>query len=556
MNLDANLLEILSDQKVRQQLCAKLESKLQTGEKVPDAEIYDKHLDFMYRPWDLAKNVHLNTHRQPLNFSNRKYLTQIYQDFSKKIIIKKSVQCGISEMLIIRSFAYSEYGFYILYVLPKYDLRGRFVHNRVNPLFSQIPQYQQMLNDAVGDSESVILKHIGKGAVNFVGSNSESEFIEYPADTLIVDELDRCNQQNLTLANDRLDASTFKHRILVSTPTIQNFGIDKEYNESDQCEWKIKCSHCNTWQSLEWEANVVNQVGENQFELLDTKWKESDTRDIDLLCYKCKKPINRLETGKWIPTQKHNYRGYHLSQLFSANTFVHELWKTFQESLGNPYDLQIFYNSKLGVAYTAKGAKLSRLDLDNCRQEYLMQSEYPEYTSMGVDVGKLLHVRISSLTADGKRKAQYIGTVQEFSEIKDLIKGYRVRFCVVDADPETRAAREFQASQRQGCVWLNRFQYNIKEVRINENDGTMQVDRTQAFDHLVAEIRRQNLLLPKNAGLIPDYYEQVEAPVRLQDLVTGRNYWSEGTKSDHYFLAEVYDMLASQMLRENRLVFY
>lgn len=545
-----SLLATLSDFETAAEMYQKLNTG--KGKRLMGAVEYYRCYTFLTRVWHFATTVHLNTHRQRLTFTDKRYLVQIYKDFSDKIVIKKSVQCGVSEMLIIRAFAYAEAGYYVLYVLPKYDLRGRFVHNRIDPLFNIVPEYRALLRDAVGDSESVTLKHLGTAAINFVGSNSVSEFIEYPADAIIIDEMDRCYQPNLLLADDRLDASVLKQKISVSTPTISNFGIDSEYENTDQRQWHAKCEHCNEWQPLSWEENVVNRVGENNYELRE--WRADDSSDIHACCRKCQRPIDRLGKGQWVAAQKHSAHGYHLSQLFTAQTTLKSLWDIFQDALGNPGALQVFYNSKLGLAYTAAGSQLTRIELHNCVVDYLLSSTCKEYTSMGVDVGKFLHVRISSRTAEGKRKAEFIGTAREFSELTDLIKRYNVHTCVVDAYPETRMAKDFQ--QQHSRVWLCQFVSNLTMIQEKSDAQTLSVDRTQIFDHLVAEIRRQHLILPKNAGLIDEYYEHLQAPTRLQDADTGRNYWTEGTKPDHYFLAEVYDLLASQLIERNRLVIF
>lgn len=547
----SSLLATLSDFSTATGIYQKLNAN-KNKRLIGSAEYY-RWYKFLTRVWHIATAVHLNTHRQLLSFIDKKYLVQLYKDFADKIVIKKSVQCGVSEMLIIRAFAYAEAGYYVLYVLPKYDLRGRFVHNRIDPLFNIVPEYRALLKDAVGESESVTLKHLGNAAINFVGSNSESEFIEYPADAIIIDEMDRCYQPNLLLADDRLDASALKQKISVSTPTISNYGIDSEYENTDQRQWQVKCEHCNEWQPLNWEENVVNRVGENNYELRDTEWRNSG-HDIRLCCRKCQRPINRLGKGQWVAAQKHEAHGYHLSQLFTAQTTVKSLWDIFQDALGDPGALQVFFNSKLGLAYTAAGSQLTRIELHNCVGDYLLASTCKEYTSMGVDVGRFLYVRISSWTADGKRKAEFIGKVKESSELTDLIKRYNVHTCVVDAYPETRMAKEFQ--QQHSRAWLCRFVSNLTMVQEKSDAQTLAVDRTQIFDHLVTEIRRQHLILPKNAGLIDEYYDHLQAPTRLQDADTGRNYWTEGTKPDHYFLAEIYDLLASHLMEKNRLVIF
>ena len=541
----------------------------------------DTALDFFVRPFELAKEYHRNTKRQRMDFSDKPYLIPIYYDISPEKVIQKSVQCGISEMLICISIAYAEKGYSVLYVLPKFALRGRFVANRIDPLLEIVPEYRNLLENAIGDSDSMTLKHLGQGVINFVGSNSASEFIEFPADLIIVDELDRCDLTNLELADDRLDASELKHKIKISTPTTKDFGINNYYSLSDQKEWHIKCESCNEWQPILWDVNVVRQISENDYELLDTKYDKSlkgkspkgeskvDTitgdypegdysqRDYHVFCHKCGNPIDRLSKGEWVRKNDSLISGYHISQLFTPQTTIKNLWELFQEALFDNTKLQVFYNSKLGLPFIPKGSNIAKNILDDCRQEWLMESTSKKRCSMGVDVGSVLHVRISSLEGD-VRKAEYIGIVNDFNELSLLIERYNVRYCVIDMYPETRKVQEFQSVHRN--IWLCRFTNSIsigaRGYNKKEDDQIIDADRTQVFDRLVASIQRKKLALPKNAGLIDKYYEQMQAPVRKKDEDKNRYYWSEGSNADHYFLAELYDLLAAELILENQLVIY
>lgn len=518
-------------------------------------------LSFFTRPYEFATEHHLSTHHQPLTFDDKPYLKAIYHDISPEKIIQKSVQCGISEMLICWSLTYAEYGYAVLYVLPKYSLRNRFVHNRIDPLFQSVPEYKRLVEESVGDADNVGLKHFGKGVLNFVGSNAPSDFIEFPADVLIIDELNRCDYQNLALAPDRLDASNLKHQVQVSNPTHDDVGISALFKNSNQKEWFVTCEACHEKQPLEWLVNVANEVDENEYRLLDEGWNETSDRDIQVFCRKCSKPIDRLTSNaEWVKRNESDVSGYHISQLYSANTMIAELWATWQEAQGDASKLQIFWNSKIGLPYSPKGSRLSRSELHACTQDYLMRSDSEKVRcSMGVDVGSLFHVRISSLTSDGKRKAEYIGAVKTTQELSELYSRFKVRYCVIDMFPETRTVKEFQA--KHSGVWLCKFPPNssavaAKVIRKDEDEQILDVDRTQAFDNLVASIRKQELILPKNAGLIDDYYEQMQAPVRVYDEAKDRYSWQEGSKADHYFLAELYDAIASQMIKDNSLVIY
>ena len=136
----------------------------------------------------------------------------IYKTLQSKryVAIRKSVQNGISETFIVSHLEEADRGLAILYVLPKSDLRNIFVQNRINKLMKMVPFYKEKIKGAIGEADSVIFKGFGKGVCKYVDSNSQSNFVEYPADALYIDEVDQCNQKNLAMAPDRLESSEYK----------------------------------------------------------------------------------------------------------------------------------------------------------------------------------------------------------------------------------------------------------------------------------------------------------------------------------------------------------
>ncbi len=194
-----------------------------------------------------AITYHRTHKNERIDFINYKYLKDIYLDNSDYIVIEKSTQSGLTEWLIIKAMCKAKEGRSIFYVLPTFDLRNRFVNNRINRSIEFSPYYKNLIRESnAGISESVSLKHIGNGSIAFVGSNSPAAFSEYPADDLIIDELDHCDQENLGMADKRLSNSTHKMIIKISNPTINDYGIDWEFKKSDKKQWFIKCE-CGQW---------------------------------------------------------------------------------------------------------------------------------------------------------------------------------------------------------------------------------------------------------------------------------------------------------------------
>ena len=116
-----------------------------------------------------------------------------------------------------------------------------------------------------------------------------------------------------------------------------------------------------------------------------------------------------------------------------------------------------FHNQKLGQPHAVDGAKLTDDDINKCMHGY-KREELPPQTglvTLGVDVGTWLHYEIDDWTlpeyVSGTDLSIYaqcrtltFGKVKTFEELDLLMLKWGVRYCVIDAQPESRKAIEFR----------------------------------------------------------------------------------------------------------------
>lgn len=179
---------------------------------------------------------------------------------------------------------------------------------------------------------------------------------------------------------------------------------------------------------------------------------------------------------------------------------------------------------------------------------------------MGVDVGMKLHVVIRRHLEENRTRALFIGEVDTFEELGELITRYDVRRCVIDAQPELHKTREF-ARARPRRVWLafyDREHGDHEWVRGKGVDvSTVHVNRTQALDEMFDLFRQGKAELPSNARRlggrvqhgIGEYYREMMALKRTLEENAQGNWVSRYVterKADHYAHAEVYCVLAAK----------
>lgn len=496
---------------------------------------------------------HRNIRGEAMQFHDKPYLIEIYQDDAQEIVLQSSVQTGKSEFLIVSAHEGAERGLQVLYALPTAELRNQFVANRVDKLYEMAPHYQAMLRRATGTADSRGLKHFGPnyGAIFFAGSNSATTFIEKPIDMVIGDEIDRFDQANYEKADDRMTASPYKLKREASNPTVDNFAISKRFKISDQREWYVKCPCCNFWQTMDWFKNVVRQTDDSEYRLIDREWNESLDRDIFMYCVRCGGKLDRFTfNSQWVAKhpERRRVHGYLIHQMLSSYVRIETMWRKFVLGLMDETALQVFYNSMLGLTFAGKGSKLTDEMLNACKQDYTMPIKAGQ-CFMGVDVGKRLNVVIWQLLSNETLRLVYAGTVKDFEELDYLFARFEIVTYVIDSMPETRKATEY-AMKRPGRGWIARYVHSLTEITKNDDTRVVSVDRTMILDRLMGFFLRRQIQLPRNAQSIDkgDFYTQLKIPTRVLDAE--KNVYNWLGDPDHYFHAAGYALLA-YMVRGN-----
>jgi hypothetical protein len=533
--------------------------------------------------WALA-NFRLE--RGPFRFDGHEYLRDIYACENRKVVVQKSAQCGISTWLIARAFWLAkEWARRVLYLFPAQHQLAKFVADRVDRAINDSPNIRAAVRHRDGElvtkaRDQVGLKHIGDGAVYFAGSKTVLDVLAAPIDNVMIDELDFCVTEHLDKVERRLGHSTYKGMQKVSTPTIDEVGINAEYLKSDRRVWEVPCPECGEYQEMRFFGDVFASPEDREprdaeaaevlagvavTEELEWEWLLAGLgRDVRVYCRRCGASLNRLGPGRWTPQNARSVvPGFKISKLMSSTNAVAELVCAYLKAIGNPTKTEVFYNFDLGEPYTQKGARVDSTMLDRCRVEgYLMPSVSDGPCTAGVDVGTKLNVRVSELMGNAGggatvRRAVFIDALDTFDEVADLMARYRIKGMVVDHDPERRTVEDF-AARFPGRVFLAEYDTHPRGAGwLKEGEGwpasrVVKLDRTASLDVSGQDVLERRDVLPANAREIPDYYEQMCAPVRvLEDAPDGnkRAVYREGGKPDHYRHAVNYDRAALEVLR-------
>jgi len=494
--------------------------------------------------WYWAYYSQIQLHGQAFKLQGHEYQVAVLQEEAQRQCAKKGAQMCFTETCVVRTLhgmIYNRYPQGALYLFPTQDDVTDFSKGRFAPLIADNPE---TVGRHVADTDAANIKRVGKAMLYLRGARAtkkiegtkrtSSKLKSVPVDLIVYDEMDEMAPDMIELARERVSHSELQHEFFLSTPSIPDFGIDRLYSASDQRVWMIRCKACGTDTCLELEFPEC---------LLETA-----TGKVIRACKKCKQEIFPRD-GRWVaqyPDRAKDMVGWWISQLNSMYVDPGTILGLYKDPPNG--DLSEVYNSKLGMAYIAAENRLTVNDVYRCCSQDAMLTSHPGPCAMGVDVGKQLHVVIGFRPNDRMCKIAWVGRVSEFSDLHDLAQRFHVADTVIDALPETRKCREFQAAE-QHAVHLCEYKEHQKVGPTWTTDGICAVNRTEICDTTHTLVVEPGMLaIPRRNPEIEEYALEMSniAKVLEEDPETGlKVYRYRKLGADHYRHATNYFALAA-----------
>jgi hypothetical protein len=471
---------------------------------------------------------------RPFSFEGHAYLRAIYDDTAPHVVLSKAAQIGGTTWAILRSIHACRSGLNTIYYFPtKTDVLD-FSKSRVGPLLMNNPFLARLMTD----TDTAGLKRIGSAHLYLRGMQSTVGLKSVPADMVVFDELDESDPVAKTMARERLAHSDYKRIIELSNPSLPDYGIDEAYQASDQRHWLLKCPTCGHWTALEKE--FPNKLGQEVTVILP---REDGT--FYRACPQCQAELD-IDQGEWVPDfPDRPIHGYRISQLFSSKVDPGEILKEYRTTRFPDR----FYNLKIGVPW----ADLERrLDVGSvlalCADRPLL-GKSDTACSMGVDTGKELHVVILRPAKDYETQdLLHLAICNDFEELDELIKRFKVDRCVIDGLPETHATRTF-AGRHRNKVFMCFFNEHQRGAAAWDHQAqTVQVNRTEAIDASRAAVREKKLTLPRQDPLLDLFalHMSADAKVLDEDEKTGvKKYRYIKIGENHFSFAFTYAWMAA-----------
>lgn len=484
----------------------------------------------------------------PLRMDGDGVVKQI-QGFESRVMgAKKAAQIGVTVWVIITSIHGLRFGIYpngIIHLFPTDGDALDISSTKVQPLLDINPN---TIKPFVGKVDKLGVRQIGQGYYYMRGagqtrkindeSGSSSRGKSITADRLIFDEYDEMDMDMVELFKKRIYASKRKEEVYISTPTLPDYGIDKLYNDSNQCTWTIKCSRCGKHTCLELEFPDI---------LLETL----DGR-VFRICRHCREPLSKhdIASGQWVPLYPSRTKDLSMVWISSLGVPGRDpgaIYKMLQSN--DPIVLKNLYNSDLALPYQQSEDSLSKADVYACCGLDVARMSSLKANAMGVDVkSDVLHVVVGYPKSDRSWKILWFGRVEGFNDLYDIAKRMNVRCAVIDYEPQTRKVREF----RDGVnftVYMIDYQERLKaQQKIDDKEGILTVRRTETMDKVVSVFKEQTIEIPRQSTELKVYTKEMTKSVKVlqEDKMTGsRRFVWKKVGEEHYFHATNYFLIAS-----------
>lgn len=485
-----------------------------------------------FQPVQWVKDFGLKSEKgEAMDFDNRKYLIEPYNDLSEKQVYKKGSQVGISTMAVIKALwrAYTA-NISLIYTLPTDTDVRLFSQMRIKAMVNSC----ERLKARIDDVDNVSVKRLGGSSMYFRGTWTESQAISVPSDLNIHDEVDFSRPDIREMYEERLSASSYKWQWNLSTPTIPGYGIDALFEKSDQKTWMIKCDSCGEWIDIDFFKNVQKKDDHYHY-----------------VCI-CGAEIKDRNNGQWVAKYpSKSVRGYYIPQTIAPWISADDLMNKYTKAKDTG-KLKNFYNFNLGLAFSGGVSVLNRdIFLKQIREEDMLGAS--EGCVMGVDQGDLLHVEIRKIV-DGIAKTVHLEITDNFERLSQLMTTFGIRICVIDALPNKHSAKQFR-DKHIGRVYLSYYNDRDNEKEFEESakdEYALILDRTESLDNSANTWISGNATLPRNSKIVEQFIEQMCNMQRLEveDKHGQKKFVWKKIGADHFRHTDNYCNVALMKLNE------
>lgn len=416
----------------------------------------------------------------PVEFIDRAFLKDIYEDMSPLQVVLKAPQIGLTTLMLIKTFWIAFFQRKdIVYTLPTSADVNDMAGGKINRIIAQNPIFEEW----VSDHDSVTSKRVGKNTIYYRGTFMQKAATQVASQLNVHDELDASKQDVIEAYETRLQATSGGMRWYFSHPSLPDFGVDKFWQISDQKHWFITCNACDELQYLSWPESI----------------------DPIRRCFQCKKCKAQLSdderrNGNWYPKFKDRlFSGYWVSQLMCPWITADKILTDFAEKTP-----EYFYNYVLGLPYAGGDSKLIQLHIMQNLTGSQAVPEKDERVVLGIDTGK----KLDFVLGNERLGLFHHGDADNYNVLDSFMQRWPLCIAVIDIGGDFIGAQAFfekwPGRVFQAIVAPKTKSINLVSWGENEEQGKVTYDLDRMWQLCADELREHRLPLQ---GTEQDWWE-------------------------------------------------
>lgn len=508
---------------------------------------------------------------EPFSFDGHEFQREIIRDTRSRIYVKKASQIGMSELMAQKILAMCAVMQHkrIIFTMPVVAMAQKFSKDRISGIIEQSDYYRGLVMKA---NDSASQKRIGSCVLYIGGTYGDNSAISVPAEVVVHDELDFSDLKVIGKASSRLRHASKDEkgysgtRIMFSTPTVEDYGIDTFFKKGHQAHYMVKCTHCGSWENPSVLHDIVVPG-------MDKPNVELEARDVDNPRYKFQESWVRCPScggdlwssicdpsrREWVA--KHPDRWEHSYQAGPFCVPMHNTPASIMTQVGDYPRFQDWMNFTVGETHTS--AENSFMVSQEHKDRYSDADLwiYGQYvvtspTVIGVDVGKTCHLTV--LAKHGKNVyvvwAEAIKNTIQQPATEAIVNRFDYFNCVkmcVDAGPDITLVNQLVGAKHLGAIAAVQYVRNVPGLDIisEHDDGQLiKADRTAVMNDTM---RRHNIgEIHYPAKMVDEIFSQLKSvkKVRSLDVSGGDVERFEASGEDHWAHSLTYANIAAMAL--------
>lgn len=498
----------------------------------------------------------------PFSFIDHEYQERILSDTSQHVVVRKCSQVGISEVSVRMSLALVNIitPYTLAYTLPTAAFSATFAKTRVDTVINGSASMKAAIHRTNDNTE---IKQFGESFLYLKGAASSNAPISIPCDHLVHDEVDFSDQEVLGQYTSRLTHSKWKRTHKFSTPTLPNFGIDREFQGSRRHFLMCKCSCCAKWFLPDYYKHVrVPGFNEDLHVMNKAMLSMCGWRQAFVECPHCGgRPLLSMKYREWVcenPEENHEAAGYQVSPFDAPNIIS----PSYLVEASTKYERrQDFDNFNLGLPSEDSESTIVARDFEGV---FISTDAYTgAMYVMGVDVGAVYHFVVGAVDAWGDITAVHSEMVpmgQARKRYRELRMQFRIICTVMDSLPhsETLMALQDEDPNLYASVYV-RSKSVLTHLLIDKDSDSdkgrdflrqVNVNRNRALDAYMNFLREGHLRIRNNENrdLIVQHHMSMKR-VKTYEHESGELQftWQKTDGNDHFHHAFLYVWVASKI---------